>query len=110
MDSSIIILHWEPVDCKHENGLITGYRVQYWVVGSRRIHTINVPGRATTKRIIKGLEPGTAYFIQVAAVNSAGTGVYSDPYTVTPAVPSELDYLTAKIFKYNYFNKKNIIF
>ena len=100
-DSSKLILHWEPVDCKHRNGLITGYRVQYWMVGNKRIHTINVAGRTTTKRIIKGLEPGTAYFIQVAAVNSAGTGVYSDPYTVTPAVPSELECLTAKLLQYN---------
>ena len=32
--------------------------------------------------MITGLTPSTTYTIEVAAVNSAGTGVYSDPLTV----------------------------
>ena len=31
---------------------------------------------------ISGLTPSTTYTIEVAAVNSAGTGVYSDPHSV----------------------------
>ena len=47
-----------------------------WGIG----HRINpfVRGEATAALIISGLRPGTLYEIQVAAVNSAGTGVYSN--------------------------------
>ena len=65
------------MDCIHRNGDITGYSVQYGVHGSGNINNINVSGDGTTEIIITGLNPTTNYSIEVAAVNSAGTGVYS---------------------------------
>ena len=43
---------------------------------------MNVSGGGNTAVIISGLESTTAYSIEVAAVNSAGTGVYSSPTQV----------------------------
>ena len=80
--SSSITLQWGPVDCIHRNGNVTGYSVQYWVQGSGSTKTISVSGVANTVVIVLGLKSTTAYFSEVAAVNSAGTGVYSSPTQV----------------------------
>ena len=70
-------MNWGPVDCIHQNGDIIGYSVQYRSLGSRSTQTIIVAGDATTETIITNLDPTTTYSIEVAAVNSVGTGVYS---------------------------------
>ena len=41
--------------------------------------TMNVSGGGTTETSITDLTPSTTYSIEVAAVNSASTGVYSEP-------------------------------
>ena len=75
--SSSITVHWEEVECIHHNGDITGYSLQYVKEGSGSKQTVNVSGGATTEGTISGLQSSTAYIIEVAAVNSAGTGMYS---------------------------------
>ena len=77
--SSTISVQWASVPCIHQNGDIRGYSVQYKVMGSGNTQTMNVTGGGTTQTTISGLTPSTDYSIQVAAVNSAGTGVYSNP-------------------------------
>ena len=77
-----ITVQWGAVDCIHHNGDITGYSVQYGVQGSGSTQTVSVSGGGATTTFISGLEPGTNYSVTVAAVNSAGTGVYSDPYII----------------------------
>ena len=79
--SSSITVQWEAVNCIHHNGDITGYSVQYGVQGSGSTQTRDVSGGDTRQTTIPGLNPSTTYSIQVAAVNSAGIGVYSDPIT-----------------------------
>ena len=79
--SSTITVQWGEVPCIHQNGAITGYSVQYGVMGSGSTQTMTVSGASTTQTTITGLNPSTTYSIQVAAVNSAGTGEYSDPIT-----------------------------
>ena len=76
--SSSITVQWGAVDCIHRNGNITGYSVRYGVQGSGSKQTESVSGGATTEATISGLAAGTNYSIEVAAVNSAGTGVYSN--------------------------------
>ena len=76
--SSSITVQWEMVPCIHHNGDITGYSVQYGVVGSGSTQTMSVSGGSVTEATISSLMPSTTYSIQVAAVNSAGRGVYSD--------------------------------
>ena len=78
--SSSITVQWGAVDCIHRNGDITGYSVRYGVqgsaVGDRTVEMVS--GGDTTQTTISGLTPSTTYSIEVAAVNSAGTGVYSN--------------------------------
>ena len=80
--SSSITVQWGAVDCIHRNGDITGYSVRYGVQGSGSTQTESVSGGTATEATISGLVAGTNYSIEVAAVNSAGTGVYSDTLTV----------------------------
>ena len=79
--SSSITVQWGSVNCVDHNGEITGYSVQYREVGSETIETVNVTGD-TMMAEISGLKPFTNYSIALAAVNSAGTGDYSDPYII----------------------------
>ena len=76
--SSSITVQWGAVDCIHHNGDITGYTVRYGVQGNGSTQTVNVSGGEATQTIISGLTPSTNYSIEVAAVNSVGTGVYSN--------------------------------
>ena len=74
--STTITVHWEPVECIHRNGDITSYSLQYGresAEGERIVEMVS--GDEVT---ITGLIPSTVYSIEMAAVNSAGTGVYSD--------------------------------
>ena len=76
--ASSITVQWGAVDCIYRNGDITGYIVRYGVQGNRSTQTKNVSGGVATQTIISGLTPTTNYSIEVAAVNSVGTGVYSN--------------------------------
>ena len=42
---------------------------------------MTVSGSNTTEATIINLIPSTTYIVQVAAINDAGDGVYSDPLT-----------------------------
>ena len=81
--SSSITVQWGAVDCIHRNGDITGYSVKYRVQGINSTNnTTDVSGGTTTEATLSGLQPATNYEMEVAAVNSAGTGVYSDPLSI----------------------------
>ena len=84
--SSNITVQWGAVDCIHHNGDITGYSVRYRVQGSGSTQTRNV---SITEATISSLMPSTTYSIEVAAVNSAGIGVYSDPPVIIETLPSK---------------------
>ena len=83
--TSNITVQWGAVDCIDHNGDITGYSVRYGVQGTAegdrtvKMATGDSSGGMYT---ISGLSPATVYTVEVAAVNSVGTGVYSDPITV----------------------------
>ena len=80
--SSSITVQWEMVPCIHRNGDITGYLVQYTRGGSTQ--TVSVSGDSSGGMVtISGLSPITMYLVQVAAVNSAGTGDYSDSMMIS---------------------------
>ena len=65
------------MDCIHHNGDIIGYSVRYGIQGSVNKQVVDIMGRATTETTINGLNATTNYSIEVAAVNSAGTGKFS---------------------------------
>ena len=79
--SSSITVQWGAVNCADRNGDITGYSVQYEVVGSGSPHTLTV-SEGGIPATIQSVMSSTNYSIQVAAENSAGTGPYSDPIIV----------------------------
>ena len=62
------------MDCIHHNGHITGYLVQYKAKESGDTQTHTTTGEHA---IISHLMSFTTYSIEVAAVNSAGTGEFS---------------------------------
>ena len=82
--TSTITVQWGEVNCTDRNGDITGYSVRYGVQGTAE-------GDRTVKNstgdssggmyTISGLFAATLYTVEVAAVNSVGTGVYSSPIT-----------------------------
>ena len=74
--STSITVQWGEVPCIHQNGVITGYSVQYEVMGSGDTQTVAVDGAAATETAITGLTPSTTYSISVAGVNQL-IGVYS---------------------------------
>ena len=80
MTSSSITIQWGAVPCIHRNGDITGYSVQYGVLGNESTQTMSV---SRTSASITGLIESTTYTIEVAAVNDAGIGVYSEPLIMT---------------------------
>ena len=95
-----ISVQWGPVDCIHRNGDITGYSVQYGVQGNGSTQTMSVSGGAATEACIANLTPSTTYSIEVAAVNSAGTGVYSVPLVVMTWVAGTIQYATYTNIQY----------
>ena len=76
-----IIVQWGPVDCIHRNGHITGYSLQYIELGTGTTRTKSIVKSSATNDTFN-VSASTNYSIQVAAVNSNGTGVYSHPITV----------------------------
>ena len=82
--SSNITVQWGAVNCTDRNGDITGYSVEYGIQGTAegdrtvKMATGDSSGGMYT---ISGLSAATVYTVKVAAVNSAGTGVYSDSIT-----------------------------
>ena len=75
--STSITVQWGEVPCIHQNGVITGYSVQYGVVGSGNTQAMPVDGADTTQTTITDLTPSTTYSISVAGVNNQLIGVYS---------------------------------
>ena len=77
--ASNITVRWGPVECLHHNGDITGYSVV--LSNSEDIRRVSVD-HETREVTIYELCPFTDYTVSVAAVNRAGTGVYSNDITV----------------------------
>ena len=76
--STTITVQWGAVDCIRRNGDITGYSVRYGERGSA-VRLKMVSGGGARQTTLYGLIPSAEYTIEVAAVNNAGVGIYSDP-------------------------------
>ena len=101
-NSSTITMRWSPVKCIHRNGDVTGYSVRYRIQGNGSIQTVNVIGEDSTDKSISGLKSSTIYSIEVAAVNIAGIGMYSNPLNVTTSVTG--NFFQLKRDKYIQYN------
>ena len=75
INSTALNVQWGPVPCIEQNGDITGYTVRVLESGEmERVEDVGDVNNVT----ISELTPSTTYSIQVAAVNSEGSGPYSD--------------------------------
>ena len=82
-----VMLTWNELACLQQNGDITGYMIQY--VGNSQTIT-NSSSDASTTYTVQGLDPFTEYSFSVAAVNSNGTGPFSEqPLTIRTAESSK---------------------
>ena len=79
-----ITVQWGEVPCIHHNGEITGYIVEVTLSGMV-FATENVNDGSARRGTVSGLNPSTEYTVTVAAVNSAGTGPFSDGISITTA-------------------------
>ena len=83
--STSISVQWDSVECRHQNGEITSYSVRYGEEGSsegdRTVQSVSGDSSGGTATITE-LTKETVYTVEVAAVTSAGTGVYSDLWTI----------------------------
>ncbi|CAI8019257.1 Protein sidekick-2, partial [Geodia barretti] len=71
-----ITISWQPVDCAHQNGNITGYEIRYRKKDGGNTEAMSdIMGAHYT---LTDLQPSTAYLIQVAANNTAGRGVFGN--------------------------------
>ena len=77
------------MDCIHRNGDITGYSVRYRVAGSVSAQTVLVLGGSTMEAIITSLILSNEYYIEVAATNAVGLGIYSDAILVNMPAASK---------------------
>ena len=87
VSSTVIYVQWDGLDpCRHVNGLIVLYRVQYTEVVSGVVRSRDHKGQWNAIDAVislTGLSPSTSYSIQVAAVNEEGdVGIYSNPVTI----------------------------
>ena len=68
--------------CDQQNEPITGYVVRYYATCGPDRDVLQTKSVVTTGSIIDGLTPNTEYAFQVAAVNTNGTGPFSEPVTL----------------------------
>ena len=77
--ASSITIQWEPVPCMHRNGITTGYIIKMTEYdGEEFMYSYTHTNGEQREAEITGLEPSTQYEIQVAAVNSAGIGPFTN--------------------------------
>ena len=71
-----ITVQWGEVECVDRNGVITGYTVQ--VLRNGGVEGTLKVGGDVLEATVTGLTPSTTYIVQVAAVNSVGTGPFNN--------------------------------
>ena len=84
VNSVTLSVQWDGLTpCKHLNGHITKYRVQYTSNSSGVVKNKDVNGAwdvVGARAFLSGLTPNTNYTIRVAAMNAEGhVGLYSSP-------------------------------
>ena len=81
--STAISVQWGPVEpCADQNGPITGYSVRYGEMRSGSTQNKTVSGEGSRMTTISELTKETVYTVEVVALTSAGTGVYSLSLTI----------------------------
>ena len=83
INSSSVFVKWGEVECTESNGEITGYAVQFVSMEDIPFSEGSVVvGGEERSVILTGLDYLTLYNISVAAINSMGTGPYSEGFEI----------------------------
>ena len=80
-DSRSIIVEWDPIPEGSENGVLNGYRVEYWA----KRHNQSIALETSTDEytaVLEELSYNTLYTIRVAAFTSSGSGDFSEAILV----------------------------
>ena len=72
------------VPCMHQNGDITGYLVQYGILGNGNMETKMITGSDNQTTSLNGLMSDMDYLVQVAGVNGEGVGEFRNITVTTP--------------------------
>ena len=84
INSTAISLSWGEVHCTERNGAITGYSLQYNIVGEMQsATTVNVTGDVTST-VIGGLNEFMTYTVSIAAINTNGIGQFNEMLEIYP--------------------------
>lgn len=73
--SNTVTILWDELSCRDRNGNITGYTAR--AINQGRVEGEILVNGGLNQTTISGLTPSTQQFVQVAAINGAGTGPYS---------------------------------
>jgi len=80
-DSRYIIVEWDPIPEGSENGVLNGYKVEYWAKRNNQTAVLET-SNDEYNAVLDGLSYNTVYRIQVAAFTSGGSGDFSEPILV----------------------------
>lgn len=80
-DSRSIIVHWDPIPEGSENGVLNGYKVEYWAKRHNKTAVCETSHDEYTA-VLDGLWYNTVYTIRVAAFTGSGSGDFSEPILV----------------------------
>ncbi|KAM9671436.1 phosphatidylinositol phosphatase PTPRQ isoform 1-T1 [Trichechus inunguis] len=104
--SAGILLSWNTPP--NPNGRIISYIVEYKEVcpWMQTVHTQVRAKPDSLEVLLTNLNPGTTYEIKVAAENSAGVGIFSDPFLFQTAesAPGKVVNLTVEAFNFSAVN------
>ena len=71
-------VQWSPVDCIHQNGELTGYKVCHTSLATTTELCTTTPDLSLNISVDSGMN----YSVRVAAVNNEGVGPYSNDVVV----------------------------
>ena len=91
ISETVMTVSWRPLTLTEARGFVSHYTVSYspasQTAGRKRqadMTEVVVPGMESSMVIIDGLDPDTAYQVQVSASTGAGGGVTSEPVVGDP--------------------------
>ena len=87
-DTLLSVMYTRP-EIRLHNGDVTGYVIRYTGLVGGGVSQVMMVGNDTFESVISGVVAFTNYSIEVAAVNTIGTGPFSDVVYVLSGQDSE---------------------
>ena len=107
VEARSMIVSWDEVPCSGQNGLITGYLLNY--TNTTFSDTINITGGENRAYTLTELRPYTNYTVTVSAYNDVGTGPTSDNRIQQTEQASQLVYSLLVHVSYDVCVSQNLV-